>query len=97
MRKEDREEFMGIMNEAMSHIKEIECLHYENINNTLGLIHEQVKKTNGTVIKHTDQIAELQKHAFVETGYVSKKSLVKIVSLAIAATGLIVTIIDLAL
>ena len=94
MRKEDRDEFMGIMNEAISHLKEVQCLHFENINNTLGLIHEQVKKTNGTVTKHTEQISDLQKHAFVETGYVSKKSLVKIVSLAIAATGIVVAIID---
>jgi len=61
MTKADKQEMTLVFTEAIKNFKQIEILERELITNQLDRIEEQVKKTNGTVIKHSEQLNRLDR------------------------------------
>ena len=60
MTEKDRELTEKMLDKAISQQSELIKLQFENVFNKLDSIHEEVKKTNGTVRDHTKLIQELK-------------------------------------
>lgn len=61
MTKADKQEMTLVFSEALKNFKQIEILERELIMAQLNRIEEQTKKTNGTVLKHTEQLNKLER------------------------------------
>lgn len=61
MTKQDKQEMTLVFTDAIKNFKQIEILERELITQQLDRIEEQVKKTNGTVIKHSEQLNKLDR------------------------------------
>lgn len=107
MTRADKEEITEVFTLALSNFKQIEKLERELISQQLDRIEEQVKKTNGTVIRHTEQLTKLEKelpHNITScpqnnrvdelwNDRLTSKKIVKIVLGAASFTGVIVGVI----
>ena len=60
MTKADKDEIKGLLNDGISHIKEINDLNIKNLHDKLDSIITQTTLTSGTVRKHTEQIMRLE-------------------------------------
>lgn len=61
MTKADKQEMTEVFNEALKTFKQIEILERELISQQLDRIEEQTKKTNGNVLKHSEQLSKLER------------------------------------
>lgn len=107
MTKSDKTEIREMFSEGIEHIKELQTEHWKLFEEKLNRIDEKVTKTNGTVIKHTEQISDLQKNlphsidkcpqaSTIKELYenrITTKAMRKMIISVITLTGIITTII----
>lgn len=106
MTKADKQEMTTVFNDALKNFKQIEILERELITAQLDRIEEQTKKTNGTVIKHSEQLNKLERdlpdYGRVEELWNNRLTEKKLYKITLAVTtfisiivGIIFTIIQL--
>lgn len=67
MTEKDREYTEKILDKAINQQSEVIKLQFQNVFDKLDSIHEEVKKTNGTVREHTKLIQELKEAEITHT------------------------------
>lgn len=106
-------EILDVVKTGLHQFKQIEILERKLISDQLDRIEEQVKKTNGTVLKHTEQLVKLEmphsKDNCIQTAdiqtlhdtvlkqaenMITRKDLVKLLTISVAVIGVVVTIIN---
>lgn len=114
MTKADKAEIKEMFGEGINHLRELQEQHYKLFDEKLNRLSEKsdqidakVTKTNGTVLKHTEQIFALEKNlphtieqcpqsATIKDLYenrITNKAMRKMIFSVITLTGIITTII----
>jgi hypothetical protein len=108
MTKADKDDIREMFTIGIEHIKEIQSIHWKEFEASLIRIEEQTKKTNGTVLRHSEKIAALDKtlphtiatcpqNGKIETMYrdmVTTRSIKKMLVTAVIIIGAIIGIVN---